>query len=409
MTGRTLVVASSLLLVACSAAVSPSPSMAPPSETASPTIAATASPSPTPDTGWRRHLVPPLDGVAWINAIAAGEPGLVAVGQGATGQTSWVSSDGITWRGAAVLSDFDAHDLIAGYHHEMVAVGDTVAAGASGASLASAPGRERAGPMLAAACEPGPPLSAAVWTSNDGLHWERLPDDPAFAGVPMLSIVSASQGIGFIALGSNQCNQPDTKPRSASWFSKDGSHWSRDADFEGGLMFDALSDHLAVGVSAETFGCATTAQPLVFSREEIGTPKERAWRAMDPGLGAGYMSEAAVGPDRIVAIARVEASPGDCDGRATVWLSIDGSWSRADLPTGVDITRVHEVESDNASWFLAAGNGGIWGSHDGLKWSRLGGDSDNLLAVGQSAQGLVALGMDPSGAGVAWTGPIALP
>jgi hypothetical protein len=65
---------------------------------------------------------------------------------------------------------------------------------------------------------------AAVWTSSDGLSWDRVPDDAVFAAAGMTAVVAG--GPGFVAVG--WAGQPGD--RAAVWTSVDGRKWTRVAD-----------------------------------------------------------------------------------------------------------------------------------------------------------------------------------
>lgn len=93
--------------------------------------------------------------------VSAGEAGVVAVGRDyATGNAAvWTSPDGLVWsrveHDAAVFGGGEGHAMAA-----VVAVPGGFVAGGSDFGAAA----------------------AAVWTSPDGVNWQRVADDPAFAG-----------------------------------------------------------------------------------------------------------------------------------------------------------------------------------------------------------------------------------
>ena len=146
----------------------------------------------SPDgTHWQRIVDDSLGGPGdqKINAIAAGGPGLVAVGEetvdGETDAVAWVSSDG---------SDWDRVDDPAG------------AFGGAGAQRMFAVTSSPLGVVAAGEDDVGRDTDAAVWTSADGTTWERLPGDtPAMSaltdfGRQSIKVLIASDD-GFLALG----------------------------------------------------------------------------------------------------------------------------------------------------------------------------------------------------------------
>jgi len=141
-----------------------------------------------------------------MNSVAAGGPGLVAVGDHRTGggwvyAAVWTSPDGITWSRVP-------HDEAA-FGQSGVQSMSSVTAGPSG--------------LVAVGSETskGAP---AVWTSPDGITWSRVPhDEAAFGseGSQMNSVTSG--GPGLVAVGSTWLGTPD----AVIWTSVDGITWAR--------------------------------------------------------------------------------------------------------------------------------------------------------------------------------------
>jgi len=156
-----------------------------------------------------------------MRAVTAGGPGLVAVGSETRGSDSdaavWVSADGVTW--ARVPHD---EEIFGGNRRQVM---NAVAAGGPGL-VAVGYDQAEAGTDDAG----GRSTDAAVWTSVDGLAWARVPgtrrssrrelagDERVVAGGPGLVAVgydSASQG--WSGLDAN----------AAVWTSADGIAWAR--------------------------------------------------------------------------------------------------------------------------------------------------------------------------------------
>jgi len=115
-------------------------------------------PSDTDD--WSRVLLDPAllpGGSQHVSAITAGGPGLVAVGIRYGKAAVWTSSDGRTWTSVEgqELGGGEIRDVTTG-GPGLVAVGLVD----DGGEISLADG--------------------AVWTSADGLAWDRAPRDPAF-------------------------------------------------------------------------------------------------------------------------------------------------------------------------------------------------------------------------------------
>jgi hypothetical protein len=243
--------------------------------------------------------------------LAVGSRGLVAVSLGAY-RASWFSTDGLAW---TTRADPFPLPLIGS---DTVEVTDVVATGDGWLAV----GRED--PPCQLDCGLAP-VRAIVWTSSDGLHWTRVPDQPSLRHGAMTGVARMSSG--FVAVGS-------VTGRAAAWTSTNGSTWT------------AVPDE-------------ATFQPL-------------------PGTGTGpefwaEMSGVAVGHGVVVGVGG-DGARGGGGGSARAWWSADGrSWTEAtgDRFAGGQIFGVTATPEG----FLATGPsgeqsclGGIWASTDGRAW-----------------------------------------
>jgi hypothetical protein len=137
-----------------------------------------------------------------MNSVTAGGPGLVAVGEEATGNgwtyaAVWTSPDGVTWsrvpNDEAVFGQTGIQSM------------SSVTAGPSGLVAVGRAGGD-----------------AAVWTSPDGLTWARVPHDEAVFGAREMSSVTVG-GPGLVAVGAYRFFVPD----AVIWTSADGITWAR--------------------------------------------------------------------------------------------------------------------------------------------------------------------------------------
>jgi hypothetical protein len=126
------------------------------------------------------------DGIKWhrqANAgkgwspsrLAAGPGGVVAVGSIGGRATSWFSADGLTW-----VVRRDAFPMPAVGTDE-IEVTDVVARGDGWLAV----GHQELVCQIDCGLEF---IRAYVWTSNDGLHWTRLPNQDALKGGGMLAV-----------------------------------------------------------------------------------------------------------------------------------------------------------------------------------------------------------------------------
>ena len=148
------------------------------------------------------------DGNQRISSVAAGGPGLVAVGSvfGEKDEYSlrdaipddeiaavWTSVDGSTW--ARVAHAEETFGVLSDHWMNSVTVGG--------------PGLVSVGWIGWVASQNS---DAAIWTSADGITWERIPhDEDLFGGVEMWGV--AAGGPGLVAVGSDG-------PDAAVWVSK---------------------------------------------------------------------------------------------------------------------------------------------------------------------------------------------
>jgi hypothetical protein len=135
-----------------------------------------------------------------MNSVSAGGPGLVAVGLAGGSAAAWTSTDGTSWQRIA--------------HDEQTFGGDGQQAMNSVTD---------GGPGLVAVGRDVGRGSAAVWTSTDGISWQRVPHDEQLTGVSMNAVTVGEPGI--VAVGADGGS-------AAVWTSTDGTRWQRIAHDE---------------------------------------------------------------------------------------------------------------------------------------------------------------------------------
>ena len=284
------------------------------------------------------------DGAQAMWSVTEGGPGLVAVGYdyGRSAAAAWTSNDGIGWQRVAHDDAAFGGDV----QQEMV----SVTAG---------------GPGLVAVGSDFGRGSAAVWTSVDGLTWDRVPHDAAVFGNgewrPMHDVVAG--GPGLVAVGYD-----DGLGAATVWTSVDGLVWDRVPHDEG-----------------------------VFSTQGVSM---RSVTVGGPGL-------VAVGYD-------------DGLGAAAVWTSIDGLvWDRVshnEAMLGGGHAHMESVVSGGPGLVAVGsddqlGAAAVWTSADGLSWERVlhsaafdGEGEQGMLSVTVGGPGLVGVGYDHGlGAATVWT------
>lgn len=149
---------------------------------------------------------------AWMWSVAAAGPGLVAVGSSTDGAAVWTSVDGFTWSRIP-------HDEVIFGDAEMM----SVTAWGPGVVAVGWDGHRG-----------GEDINAAVWTSDDGIAWSRVPPEEAvFGGSNDQGMTSVTAGgPGLVAVGYDGVhdwgeNRYANGLDAAVWTSDDGIAWSR--------------------------------------------------------------------------------------------------------------------------------------------------------------------------------------
>jgi hypothetical protein len=249
--------------------------------------------------------------------------------------------------------------------------------------------------------------TAAVWTSPDGLTWSRILLDKATFGVAILEDVVSLGGV--LVVGGQVCSgEPfiDENPdcRAAMWTSPDGVEWTNaytDADTGGDVEGLATVPGGVVAV-----GSCCGDQPL--SSAVWFSPDGRSWTRIEDAavFGDSKMTHVAAGGSAVVALGRTASSF-----EPVVWTSSDGSsWKRVD---GVDIpTDVGQLIAVEGTFLLVSrGPEGlsVWVSPDGVSWEQHlveeGAAEAQIEDLAVGGPGLVAVGHEDGFRGVIWVSP----
>ena len=344
---------------------------------------------------------PDTQALMWVTA---GGPGLVAVGAEYTeaeGDVAvWTSLDGRAWSRVP--------------HDESVFGGEGLQYPLGGAA---------GGPGLVAVGvdEAGGDPDAAVWTSPDGLVWARVPHDEAvFGGNDLQTMTSVTTGgPGLVAVGADGSGGDWVL---AVWTSPDGLNWER-LPLNGAALGGSSGQRaervvawsgglVAVGEAiCEEGYCAavwTSVDGIAWTR----TPHDES---VFGGPETQAMEAVAVGGPGLVAVG-FDGSGGDFD--AAVWTSVDGvAWARVPHDEAVFGGEHVQAMSDVVAvggGFVAVGRDdspagvslAVWTSPDGLTWTRVphdpavfGSDAEVLsVAAAVGGPGVVVV----DGAGEVW-------
>jgi hypothetical protein len=280
----------------------------------------------TPEQGFE-----PGADTAALGVAAAGDR-LVVVGRRGTGAASWVSDAGGDWRASPVSP---ALEPPAGGTAEMRAVAPWQDGWVAVGSVDATSGEQL----------------AAIWTSPDGLAWERRSGEAGFMDTAAYGVATA--GDRLVVVGSVVvADSGDVASPAVAWISDDGSHWTA-----------ADSPAFALGPMR-----AVTATPGGF-------------------VAVGFGIE---------------------DTSAAAWTSPDGAaWTPAASQPAFEAlgkpVRMAAVASNDAGlvaagWKSDAGNGTgvVWRSRDGMTWERV---PDQVSMSGASLAGVTFHGDAPIVAG----------
>jgi hypothetical protein len=383
--------------------------------TVSSTLAETTTTTVTPAPDWVRI---PGDvaifggpGDDAIAGVVAGGPGLVAVGsdyEGGSGSDGgeisdgdaavWTSPDGVAWtrvpHDEAVFGGPDYQEM-----QGVVVLGSNIIAVGVDAS--------------------GGDADAAVWTSSDGVNWNRVVAGESALGGPggqaMLRV--AAGGPGLVAVGFDDATG-EFDWDAAVWTSPDGVTWTRVPHDE--ALFGGDRNQVMLGVVTADVGLVAIGWDR--SGEDVDaavwtSPDGLTWTRVphDEAVFGGPRNQrmvGVVGGDAGVVVVGFDESGDDSD--AAVWTSPDGvTWVRVVNPEAV----LGGAGNQRMSGVVAAGGGLVavgsddsagdsdaaaWTSPDGLNWTRVvdldgafgGTGGQNMARVVAGGPGLVGVGSD---------------
>jgi DNA-directed RNA polymerase specialized sigma24 family protein len=385
--------------------------------------------------GWSRilneHDVFGGSGYQRMEAITDGGLGLVAVGFDTSeeGQRAavWTSVDGSIWtRVPDEGTDFGTAD------NEVMR---DVTAGGPGLVAVGSICRETQVEYYEDGyqdeyCVDGP---AAVWTSDDGVTWARVPHDESIFGgkgeVEMTSVTTG--GPGLVVVGSERSIDEGwydegwygvESETAVVWTSVDGITWSRLALGDAVLDGDAMQSVTRGGPGLVAVGSAPSA---------MGESIAAIWTSVD-GLnwsrvpytrnvfGDGKGWQGGVGASSVTAGGPGLVAVGGPDSAAIVWISVAGIiWSQLPpdsdfigpgdqsirsvlaggpglVAVGTENLRVPRPGVDNGMTWV--GIAVVWTSRDGITWSRVPhnesvfGGSPEMVDVVAHGSNLIAVG-----------------
>jgi hypothetical protein len=252
-----------------------------------------------------------------------------------------------------------------------------------------------------------PDPSAAVWTSEDGIVWSRVPHDEEIFGGAVMNDVTLG-GPGLVAVGWSDSN-------AAVWTSVDGLTWSRvhdDSLRTGHAMNSVVVGGPGLVAVGREGGAAAAVWTSVDGLTWTRVPHDREIFGSPTALGFGMISVTAGGPG-LVAVGAWPEAPRIS---AKVWTSVDGlTWTRVpDDEAGFDGVHVPLSVTAGGPGLVAVGldgaGAGVWTSVDGFHWVQVPDDEAIFSATygSDSAPDSRVYQPPPEGAGLAMNDVIAV-
>lgn len=301
--------------------------------------------------GWqRRSLVHAgFEAGAYVIDVAAGGPGLIAVGTRLGPRHAlpavWSSADGVHWKRAGT-------------------VGLPQRLGPSPAHVA-AHGKTTVVTTFPHEGDSARDMRTREWWSRDLDHWHAA--DGAAKGAAFNDVVGSPDG--FVAVGT--VAMPDSRFAAAAWFSRDGRSWQRaDIPPSVGAPGDAGLGRVArTGSGFVALGRDGGAIKVITSADG------RAWRSEAVTLPDSFV-DIGGGPDGVVVITEPPTALG-----GSLWFSHDGqTWLsqpgyRKAFPSGSpdDLTKLRHTWVVAGSTPSARGSRtfGAWTSRDLETWTAM--------------------------------------
>jgi hypothetical protein len=254
------------------------------------------------------------------------------------------------------------------------------------------------------------------------MGWRTVAGRPfAPTGGPgTVSVAAVVAGPPWLAVGSQRTRSGQELPRA--WSSPDGRAWRSDPVLP--TTLDGPSDRLVavarrgeLAVAAGEYASAKEGnfRPTAWWRDPAGT-----WHDVDAPreLFGGERAGGVVGVAASAAGFIVVGGWTDADNQPDVgvWRSVDArAWSRVDGEGALSPSRGEVVVATGAtgapggfvvvgeSLAASATHGAAWWSPDGLHWSRSAvGGAAVILGVSAIGAGVVAVGLDETGAAASW-------
>jgi hypothetical protein len=273
--------------------------------------------------------------ISLVTGVAESNGQIVAVGATALDDISsgdarvWTSDKGFHWQAAPTSAGMRDAEM------------ESVTSGPNGFVAVGSDGFPGGNTQLPGA------RGAAVWVSPDGSSWTRAPSQASFAGAVMFGVIRTSSG--YVAWGEVHDPSGSGPTLPPIWTSSDGLQWERasgigDAGGPGNPIASvaALGDRLvAVGSRQLPESADSVVVPAAWQSGDGG----RTWTLAaspdqsGPSPRPGGLRDVAVSGSDLLAVGHLEMPPGQTGPlSAIVWRSTDQGATWVELPAEPSFT-----------------------------------------------------------------------
>lgn len=203
------------------------------------------------------------------------------------------------------------------------------------------------------------PPTARVWSSDDGLTWERSLLPNAASGSSVAAVVASEAG--FSAIGTTASTAEADTDIVTVWTSADGTTW------QAATVDDPSRKHFDAHVLSATGGPAGMLALVAFIAQDFGpytlyrSADGMTWEALEPPRDDVLWATVAGTPDGYLLLGRTFS------GKPSLWRSADGAtWERV-----ADAPKLHDLAVGADGTVVGIAKRAIIATTDLAEWTRV--------------------------------------
>lgn len=220
----------------------------------------------------------------------------------------------------------------------------------------------------------GYPSKTEIWSSSNGTSWELITDDLPFSGRLVLQVASHSGKLWIVGgiETTESTSVEDFTMKNDVWASEDGVVWDQITN-DGSFSYSSMQKLISFNSRLWLLGAPRND----FTRSEI-------WSSENGAVWEQISNEAPFGPRHhhqlIVYADKLWVVGGDIDpsfGETDVWFSDDGlTWTKSAVDSGMLPRSEHQVVTHLGQLQLLGGQfygvptNEVWASSDGVNWTK---------------------------------------